>query len=156
MLKSSQVRCALASVLLGLAGVGGVTAQSSPTLYASGQFPVGHVYTEGDLESLVGQTFSTPAYLAGRFLYVGFVHGQHVFSTFTPGLANSDHVVFGKTLIVVKFWGNAPPNLTAGTAIVPTAEEPLTLLRVSRSADGSYLLVQAESLSEPSGAVSNR
>jgi hypothetical protein len=125
-------------------------AQDAQTpLYASGRFPSGRVYTEGDLDALVGQAIQTPSYLIGRFMYLGESHGARVFSTFAPAETNPDEVAFGKVLIKVRFRGNVPPGLAVGKAIEPTLEDPLTLKRVWRSADGKYLVVAAESWSAP-------
>jgi hypothetical protein len=122
---------------------------TQPVLYAAGQFPAGHVYQEGDLESLAGQTLNSPAYLVGRFMYLGESHGARVFSTFAVGETNPDEIAFGQVLIVVRFQGNVPPGLSVGKAIAPTSEDPLTLKRVWRSQDAKYLLVDAESWSAP-------
>jgi hypothetical protein len=125
-------------------------AQDAQTpLYASGRFPSGRVYTEGDLDALVGHEIQAPAYLTGRFMYLGESHGARVFSTFAPAATNPDEIAFGQVLIKVRFRGNVPPGLAVGKAIVPTPQDPLTLKRVWRSQDSKHLLVDAESWSAP-------
>jgi hypothetical protein len=143
-----QVGCAL-TLAVAAASVPAAAQDAQPVLYPSGKFPSGHVYSEGDLDALVGQAFSSPAYLIGRFMYLGESHGAHVFSTFAQAATNPDEIAFGKVLIKVRFRGNVPPGLAVGKAIEPTPEDPLTLKRVLRSQDGKYLLVDAESWSAP-------
>ena len=77
---------------------------------------------------------------------LGLKEGHYLFSTFTlqPG-----RIDFGSALIRVQFLGNVPPGLTVGKAIAPGPDEPLTLLWVSRSPDGQFLLVDAVSQSLP-------
>ena len=122
------------------------SAEDKQILYASGQFPTGHVYGESELEGLVDKALPNPSYLIGRFVFLGVRNNQHVFSTFSQGALNPDDIAFGKTLISVKFFGNVPPRLEIGTAINATDKDPLTVKSVRRSGDG-FILVVAESWS---------
>jgi hypothetical protein len=115
------------------------------SLYQSGTFPPGKVYTELDLPALVGQSFVDPAYLVGRFVFVGIQQGSYIISTFTE---TSDGVHFGKIVIGVHFFGNIPPTLAAGKLIRPTSDNPLVLRRVSDGGNG-YIVVFSESWSAP-------
>jgi hypothetical protein len=143
-----QVGCAL-TLAVAAASVPAAAQDKQPALYASGRFPAGHVYSEGDLDALAGQALQAPVYLVGKFMYLGESHGARVFSTFAQAETNPDEIAFGQVLIVVRFQGNVPPGLAVGKAIAPTLEDPLTLKRVLRSQDGKYLLVDAESWSAP-------
>jgi hypothetical protein len=129
------------------------SAQTPQPLYAAGQFPAGQAYSEQDIPSLVGQTFSSHAYLVGKFAYLGVNrNGVSVFSTFSSG---AEGISFGRALVGVTFFHNAPPGLQQGKLISPTAEEPLVIRRVSRSADGRYLLVETECWSLPTSESNN-
>src|SRR5260370_12988999 len=99
----------------------------NPPLYGHGFFPPGQLYVEGDLQNLIGTTFSEPTYLAGRFVYLGNIQGKETFSNYTQGLLNEGSIAFGRILIQVKFYDNRPPGLTIGKAIVATSTEPITL-----------------------------
>jgi hypothetical protein len=127
-----------------------VPAQDAPRRYAAGQFPDGKIYQESDLAGLVGTALPDASYLVGRFVYLGLINGQRVFSSFAPGPNNADAITFGKALIDVAFFGNVPRGLAVGKVIVATPAEPLTIKRVTRSANGALLLVAAESWSLPS------
>lgn len=122
---------------------------ATPALYAAAQFPAGQVYQESDLSALVGTELPTPAYLTGKFVYLGLINGRQLFATYRPGLIDPNGISFGNVLIAVAFHDNAPLGLQIGKVIVSTAQEPLNLLRVSRSQDGQHLFVEAESRSLP-------
>jgi hypothetical protein len=141
-----QVGCAL-TLAVAAASLPAAAQDAHPVLYASGKFPAGRTYQEGDLDALVGREVNSPAYLSGQFVYLGNEHGQPFFSTFD--LEGTGRIEFGTALIFVTFYGNTPPGMAVGKILHPTPEEPLTLRSVSRSADGNYLLVQAESWSLP-------
>ena len=142
----TKISCSIA-LLIAMAVA--ASAQDPPELYAAGQFPAGNVYQESDLPGLVGTELPDPSYLVGRFVYLGLISGRQTFSSFMSG-PNEGEINFGKTLIDVTFFGNISPGLAVGKVIVSTSEEPLTIRRVSRSADGALLLVAAESWSLPS------
>jgi hypothetical protein len=148
--KTVRALCVVA-VFAGIAGP--ASAQDSPRLYAAGRYPAGQAYSEQDLPNLVGQTFNSPAYLVGRFIYLGSNRNKvSVFSTFSSG---AEGISFGRALVGVTFFHNAPPGLQQGKLISPTAEEPLVIRRVSRSADGRYLLVETECWSLPTSESNN-
>ena len=137
-----------------LLGVNLISTGFGQAKYVDGQFPPGKVYREGDLKGLVGQTLPEPSYLVGKFMYLGVVRGKQLFSTFTEvsgdlikgGNSGAKSVVFGKTLIAVKFFDNFPSGLTPGKAIAPNETVPLVLKRVMQSENG-YLFVEVECLS---------
>jgi len=128
---------AAAAVILITSACASVQAE---TLYVSGQFPPGYVYTESDLNGLIGHPLTNPSYLVGRFVFLGERNGTNVFSTFTRKSAD---IVFGKTLLAVRFFNNVPPNLRVGREINATPAAPLTIKAVGRSTEG-LLLVQTE------------
>jgi len=139
--------CALIAVLIVIAHVKGQDS-GKPPLYGHGFFPPGQLYVEGDLQNLIGTTFSEPTYLAGRFVYLGNIQGKETFSNYTQGLLKAGSIAFGRILIQVKFYDNRPPGLTIGKAIVATPTEPLALKSV-KLVNGGYLIVAAESWSAP-------
>src|SRR5271165_7682841 len=67
--------CALIAVLIAIAHVKGQDSEKPPS-YGHGFFPPGQLYVEGDLQNLIGTTFSEPTYLAGRFVYLGNIQGK--------------------------------------------------------------------------------
>jgi hypothetical protein len=136
-LKPSIIFRTAAAVILITSVCGSVQAQ---TLYVSGQFPPGHVYTESELNALIAQPLTNPSYLVGRFVFLGERNGTNVFSTFAR---KADNIVFGKTLLAVRFFNNVPPNLRVGTEITATPSAPLTIKAVGRSTEG-LLLVKTE------------
>jgi hypothetical protein len=139
--------CALIAVLIAITHVKGQDSGKSP-LYGHGFFPPGQLYVEGDLQNLIGTTFSEPTYLAGRFVYLGNIQGKETFSNYTQGLLKEGSIAFGRILIQVKFYDNRPPGLRIGKAIVATPTEPLALKSV-KLVNGGYLIVEAESWSAP-------
>jgi len=139
--------CALIALLIAIAHVKGQDS-GKPQSYGHGFFPPGQLYVEGDLQNLIGTTFSEPTYLAGRFVYLGNIQGKETFSNYTQGLLKEGSIAFGRILIQVKFYDNRPPGLTIGKAIVATPAEPLTLKSI-KPATGGYLIVEAESWSAP-------
>jgi hypothetical protein len=142
------LRAIVGALLLAAGAASKGVAQQNQSLYASGEFPAGHVYGELELEGLVDKTLSSPCYLIGRFAFLGMRNGEHVFSTFGRGFLDTNDIAFGKTLIAVKFFGNDPPGLKVGKMIWPTTADPLTIKSVRRSDDG-FVLVAAESWSTP-------
>ena len=118
MLKVLQVGCAL------ILSVMAAAAQDPSFLYAFGKFPAGAVYTEADLKRLVGRELPSPSYLEGRFVYLGFIKGRQLFSTFRPGLTDPYGIAFGNLLMAVAFHDNAPPGLEVGKVIVSTPNGP--------------------------------
>jgi hypothetical protein len=140
LLKQGIIWRTAAAVILITTGCAPVQAE---TLYASGHFPPGHVYTESDLKALIGHSLADPSYLIGRFVFLGERNGVDVFSTFTQGLLKSDDIAFGQTLLAVRFFHNVPPNLRIGTEINATNAAPLTIKAVGRSTEG-FLLVKTE------------
>jgi hypothetical protein len=142
------LRAIVGAVLLAAGAASKGVAQQNQSLYASGEFPAGHVYGELELDGLVDKTLSSPSYLIGRFAFVGMRNGEHVFSTFSRGLLDKDDIAFGKTLIAVKFFSNVPPGVEIGKVIWATTADPLTIKSVRRSEDG-FVLVAAESWSTP-------
>jgi hypothetical protein len=123
-------------------------AEQDHTLYVSGAFPPGRIYDESQIGELVDKTLANPSYLIGSFVFLGIRNGEHVFSTFSHGLLDTDDIAFGKILIAVKFFGNVPPGLDVGKVIGPTTADPLTIKSVRRSDDG-FVLVATESWSTP-------
>lgn len=138
-----QVGCAL------ILSVMAAAAQDPPSFYASGKFPDGAVYTEADLKGLVGRELPSPSYLEGRFVYLGFIEGRQLFSSFRPGLTDPQGIAFGDVLVAVTFHDNAPPGLEVGKVVVSTPREPLNLLSVHRLPDGQKIFAEAESRSLP-------
>lgn len=124
-------------------------AHAGPTLFASGQFPVGNVYQAGSLESLVGRELPEASYLVGDFLYLGEMDGLPTFCTYAFSEDAPTKLEFGKTIIKVRFPGNFPAGLDVGKAIQPNANDPLTVLRVEKSRGGGWIIVTAESQSQP-------
>ena len=136
--------CALIAALIAIAHVKGQDS-GKPPLYGHGFFPPGQLYVEGDLQNLIGTTFSEPTYLAGRFVYLGNIQGKETFSNYTQGLLKEGSIAFGRILIQVKFYDNRPPGLTIGKAIVATPTEPLALKSI-KLANGGYLIVAGREL----------
>lgn len=118
MLKVLQVGCAL------ILSVMAAAAQDPPPFYAFGKFSADAVYAEADLKGLVGRELPSPSYLEGRFVYLGFIKGRQLFSTFHPGLTDPHGIAFGNVLMAVAFHGNALPGLEAGKVIVSTPNGP--------------------------------
>jgi hypothetical protein len=144
-----QVGCAL-TLAVAAASVPAAAQDSQPRLYPSGHFPKGSIYGETSLPSLVGKTFSSPAYLCGAFICIKQPSDNvYLFSSFDPDSLPSGHIQFRDVLISIRFFNNIPPRLAVGKLIMPNPDDPLTIRRVSRSADGNHLLVQAESWSLP-------
>jgi hypothetical protein len=118
-----------------------------PQLYPSGHFPKGSVYGETALPSLVGKTFSSPAYLCGTFICIKQLSDDvYLFSSFDPDSLPSGHIQFRDALITVRFFNNVPPRLAVGKLIATTPDDPLTILRVTRV--GDKLIVEGECRSE--------
>jgi hypothetical protein len=119
-----------------------------PQLYPSGHFPKGSIYGETSLPSLVGKTFSYPAYLCGAFICLKQESDNvYLFSSFDPDSLPGGNIRFGDVLIRARFFNNVSPRLAVGKLIVPNPDDPLTILRVTRV--GEKLMVEAESQSEP-------
>jgi hypothetical protein len=124
-------------------------AQDAPRRYASGQFPVGKIYQESDLDNLIGTALTDLSYLVGRFVYLGSINGLDTCAPYA-GPDASGKIIFSRALIRITFFGNAPGGLDLGKVIVATPADPLTLRRVSLSSNGVAILVDVESWSLPS------
>ncbi len=121
-----------------LATVGFVGPAPAQTNGETGQSTDGHVYTETSVDALVNHQIDIPAYLVGKFIYLGQRNGMYVFSTFTQ---TEKELVFGKALVSVKFFNSAPVGLDVGKIIAPTPDNPLTIASVIRSKD--FIFIQA-------------
>ena len=108
------IGCALIAALIAIPQAKGHDL-GKPPLYGLGFFPAGRLYVEGDLQNLIGKTFSEPTYLAGQ--------GTETFSNYAQGLRKDG----SRILIQVQFYDNRPPGLTIGKAIVATPTERLAL-----------------------------
>ena len=123
------------ALLAAVSGVGHATAQ---TKGETGQFTDVPVYTESSVEALVDHQIANPAYLVGKFIYLGQRNGLYVFSTFSQ---TEKELVFGRALIAVRFFDSALPGLDVGKIISPTPDNPLTITSVIRSKD--FIFIQA-------------
>lgn len=110
--------------LIAIAQVKGQDSAKPPS-YGHGSFPSGQLYAEGDLQNFVGKTFSEPAYLTDRFVYLGNIQGKETFSNYRPGLLKEGSTAFGHILIEVKSYDNRPPGLKIGKAIVANARRTI-------------------------------
>jgi hypothetical protein len=113
-------------------------------LYPAGQFPSGTIYREDQLASLGDQRVPNPSYLVGRFLCLENRPGSALFASYAR---SGDHLVFGKVVLSVTFFGNCPAGLHVGSVIAPDSRDPLTIKAVFHRND--LVVVTAESWSLP-------
>src|SRR5271157_6087976 len=100
-------------------------------LYSTGELPVGSYYTEDQLEGLAGKPLPVNCYLIGRFVFIEEMKGAYVFAPYDY----AQEGIIDQVLIVVKFFGAQPDNLTIGKEIVATRQNPLSIQYV-RSENG--------------------
>jgi hypothetical protein len=106
----------------------------------------GPIYQMVDLHRLSDQTFASPAYLVGQFIYMGEFQGKQMFRNFTilpghHGGAPFEHIALGQDSMAVRFHDNFPGNLNVGSILAPNKEAPLQLERIHRKEDGSVLIL---------------
>ena len=115
-----------------------LSAQDGPRQYAAGQFPEGPRYWPGQLEALIDQPLAQPAYLVGKLVYLKRVDPWEIFCNYD---LKSPMPPFGRALVAVRFFDNAPRGLAPGKFIDVFPAEPLALRRVGRADDGAPLAV---------------
>lgn len=145
-------------VLLALACFPGVSFSQTPALaltglYAPGHFPTGRVFQVEDLEGLIDVALERPSYLIGKFLFVGRLNGVATFVNFVPediGRNERGEPIPPRVLVLSEFPGGFPPALAKGKILNATPDNPLTLLKVTRSDSPDFpVVVEAQSQSEP-------
>ena len=130
-------------------------AHGDPKLYVRGHYPPGTVYTQYDLERLVGKSFTTPAYLVGDYRIMQRLDpdtGVCFFTCDVPSLIKQGTFGgFNIVIISVRFFNNAPNLLASPFAVNGMnfgVDDPLVLKNVERSSTGE-IKVTAESWSAP-------
>jgi hypothetical protein len=113
-------------------------AQEVPRQYAAGRFPDGPRYDADQLGALINQPLAQPAYLVGKLVYLKRVDPWEIFCNYDP---TSSMPPFGRALVAVRFFDNAPRGLAPGKLINVFPAEPLALRRVGRADDGAPLAV---------------
>ena len=115
-----------------------LSAQEGPQQYAAGQFPDGPRYGADQLGALIDQPLAQPAYLVGKLVYLKRVDVWEIFCNYD---LKSPMPPFGRALVAVRFFDNAPRGLAPGKLIDVFPAEPLALRRVGRADDGAPLAV---------------
>jgi len=121
-----------------------VSSGMAQPLYSTGELPVGSYYTEDELEGLAGKQLPVNCYLIGRFVFIEEMKAASIF-VFAP-YDYAQEGIIDQVLIVVKFFGAPPDNLTIGKEIVATRQNPLSIQYV-RSENG-VIVAMAESWSK--------